>query len=49
MQSLGQSAMSSSGKTKGKAWPGLGKKVEVMVLPGSGQEGVEDGMKGMTI
>jgi type 2A phosphatase activator TIP41 len=49
MQSLGEQAMSPSSKTKGKAWPGLGRRLEVMRLPEPGQEGVEQKMEGMTI
>lgn len=49
MQSLGDSAMSSCGKTKGKPWPGLGKKVDVMTLPCVDHDGVEKRLEGMTI
>ena len=48
MQSMGERSFQPSGKTKGKAWPGLGKRVEVMSLSG-GTEGVEGGMKEMNI
>jgi hypothetical protein len=53
MQSLGESAMKSSSKTKGKAWPGLGRRVEVMTLPtrpGSGEGvGMTTRMRDMSI
>jgi len=51
MQSLGESAMKSSSKTKGKAWPGLGKRVEVMTLPAGPSEdaGVTTQMRDMLI
>jgi hypothetical protein len=48
---MGDRSFQPSEKTKGKAWPGLGKRVEVMSLSGQaeGTGGVEGGMKDLNL
>jgi hypothetical protein len=43
---MGDEAKRSCDKVQGKPWPGLGRRVEVMTLPG---KGMEEGMKNMSI